>query len=296
MTASPSLAALNAMSMAEFRARFGSVFEHAPWVAERAAAARPFASAAALRTALLGAVEGSPAETKLVLLRAHPVLGGTEARSGAVTAESAREQASLGLDRLEAEEERRFAELNRAYAARFGFPFIFAVRGARDRSGILAALERRLQQSAEEEQAAAFAEVLRIASFRLDERLSGIDESAPKGFLAHLGLHVLDTQRGRAGAEMGVTLLLLEGAARVRLGSWRTNADGRWVHDPARDGGALPVGLYELEFAAQEYWRRQGVAGFYAEIPLRAHLSEAGGRYHLPLILAPFGYTTYRGS
>ena len=167
MNAPLPLATANALPAAEFTARFGAVFEHAPWVAEAAARARPFASAEALITAMLAAMRAGGATRLDTLLRAHPELGGAAARAGRLTPASTEEQASLGLATLEAAHAARLAEANARYRARFGFPFIIAVRGQRDPAAILAALEARLANDQAAERATALAEVEKIARFRL---------------------------------------------------------------------------------------------------------------------------------
>jgi OHCU decarboxylase len=117
---------------------------------------------------MVKALAAAPEEDRLALLRAHPMLGGDAARRGELTDSSRAEQAGLGLDRLEGDEETAFAAMNLAYQKRFGFPFIIAVRGQRDRAAILAALSRRFEQSPEAERETALAEVVKIAAFRLD--------------------------------------------------------------------------------------------------------------------------------
>src|SRR6476661_5631953 len=137
--ASTELAALNAADRDAFVAALGGIFEHAPWVAERAFALRPFATVADLHRALMAAGE----EEQLAFIRGHPELGGKVARAGAMTAESRREQGSLGLDRLSDKEFARFERLNADYRARFGMPFIICVR-RHTRDSILDNFERRL--------------------------------------------------------------------------------------------------------------------------------------------------------
>jgi 2-oxo-4-hydroxy-4-carboxy-5-ureidoimidazoline decarboxylase len=150
----------------EFVARLGGVYEHSPWVAERAFASRPFASLDALHEAMQRAVTSASDEEKLALLRAHPeLLGRLEAAR--LTAESRSEQASAGLDRCTADEKARMQALNAAYRDKFGFPFIVAVKGL-DWAGIIARMEERLPNSREAELAAALAQVGRIARFRLE--------------------------------------------------------------------------------------------------------------------------------
>lgn len=170
MSAPLSLAAVNAMSLEAFAEEFGGIAEHTPWVAHRAASARPFASredmVAAFQEAVLAAGEGE----QTALLAAHPDLAGRAARAGALTAESSREQAGAGLDTLADEEFARFTRLNDAYRARFGIPFIIAVRGATKHT-ILAAFENRVGGTQTEERLTALAQVLRIIRFRLEDRV-----------------------------------------------------------------------------------------------------------------------------
>ena len=159
------LAAVNTLDAEGFTARLGGIFEHSPWVAEAAYAARPFASVAALHAVMMSVVTRSGTERQLTLLRAHPEL----ARPGPLTAASASEQGGMGLDRLEADEAAAFDRLNAGYRARFGFPFIIAVRGQRDRAAILAALSARIQHTPEQERDIALAEVAKITRFRLED-------------------------------------------------------------------------------------------------------------------------------
>lgn len=165
-----SIEAVNALDDEAFTACFGDVAEHSPWVAAAAAAARPFAQREALIAAFAGAVRAAPADAQLALLRAHPDLADRAAVGGAAEA-SRREQAGAGLDRLTSAEFARFADLNARYRKRFGFPFIFAVKGAA-KEAILAAFEERIDHSAATERALALANVERILRFRLEARVA----------------------------------------------------------------------------------------------------------------------------
>jgi 2-oxo-4-hydroxy-4-carboxy-5-ureidoimidazoline decarboxylase len=167
-----SLAKINAMPAADFVAALGDVFEHAPWVAERAAAGRPYASAAALHAGLMQAVHGADRARQLAFLRGHPELGGKLARAGTMTEASRSEQGGLGLDRLDEEEFARFERLNAAYRERFGFPFIICVR-RHTRASILAEFERRLRNDADTEVVAALDEIGCITRLRLDAKIRG---------------------------------------------------------------------------------------------------------------------------
>src|SRR6187200_2650315 len=137
---------LNASDRGRFVAGLGSIFEESPWVAERAWAQRPFASLAALHRAMVAAVSASSRDEQLALLRAHPDLG-ARAR---MTQASAGEQAGAGLDRLTPDEFNRLRQLNTAYRDKFGFPFLFAVRGS-TKHDVLAALAARLEAAPGEE-------------------------------------------------------------------------------------------------------------------------------------------------
>jgi 2-oxo-4-hydroxy-4-carboxy-5-ureidoimidazoline decarboxylase len=160
---------LNALPAAEFIVRLSGIFEHSPWVPEAVLTLRPFADVGGLHAAMLAAVDMAGNDAALTLLRAHPEL----ARRATLTAESAAEQGGMGLDRLAEDEAARFEALNLAYREHFGFPFIIAVRGQRDRAAILVALTERLAHDAPTEQAAALAEVAKIARFRLDDLIVG---------------------------------------------------------------------------------------------------------------------------
>lgn len=161
---------LAALDHASFLALAGPVFEHSPWVAQRAWAARPFDGVEALHRAMMRVVASASADEQLALLRAHPDLAGKAARAGTLTADSTREQAGAGLDRMDAAAFARFERLNSAYREKFGFPFIVAVR-RHTRASILAAYEGRLGNDRETEMRAALAEVGLIARFRLEALL-----------------------------------------------------------------------------------------------------------------------------
>lgn len=165
----PATQAPHLMEKAAFVARFGGVFEHSPWIAERAfeAGLGPANDTAqGLHAALRTQFRLADVDARLGVLRAHPDL----AEKGGLTPESTREQAGAGLDALADAERARFAALNKAYRARFGFPFIVAVRG-RSRAEILALFETRAANSPEDEFATACAEVEAIARLRLGDTL-----------------------------------------------------------------------------------------------------------------------------
>ena len=160
------LATLNTLSLTAFTQTLGAIFEHSPWVAEGAYAAKPFAGLEALHASMVTVVDQAPVVKQLALIRAHPDLAGKAALAGELTIESTSEQKSAGLDRLTADEFAKFHRLNDAYKAKFNFPFILAVRG-HDKHSILAAFETRLLNDAESEKSEALRQIARIAGFRL---------------------------------------------------------------------------------------------------------------------------------
>jgi 2-oxo-4-hydroxy-4-carboxy-5-ureidoimidazoline decarboxylase len=158
-----SIQEINHFTQAQFTEALGWVFEHSPWVAERAWLHRPFTSCANLSHLMNGEVAAASVEQQMALLRAHPDLG-TRAK---ISPSSAGEQAGAGLDRLTGEEYTRLIDLNAAYREKFEFPFLHAVKGS-DKFAILEALERRLSSSREDEFQEALRQVYRIARFRLE--------------------------------------------------------------------------------------------------------------------------------
>ena len=166
-----SIDAVNAFDAVAFATRFGDVAEASPWVAEAAFGARPFADREALVDAFAGAVRAASREKQLALLCAHPDLAGRAAVAGELAQASKQEQAGAGLDRLTAGEFARFHGLNARYRERFGFPFIFAVKGA-TKEAILAAFEARIDNDADTERATALANVERILRFRIEDRVA----------------------------------------------------------------------------------------------------------------------------
>ena len=158
--------ALNGLGHADFVARLGGIYEHSPWVAERAFAARPFATLEDLHGAMQKAMQGASTDEQLALIRAHPeLLGKLEAAQ--LTESSRQEQAGAGLDRCTAGQKARMQALNQAYRDKFDFPFIVAVKGL-DWAGIIERIEARLGNDAAAERATALREIGRIARFRLE--------------------------------------------------------------------------------------------------------------------------------
>ena len=158
---------LNRSGRARFVEAIGWTFEHSPWVAERVWAQRPFASIDGLHAAMMREVERAPIEQQLALLRAHPDLGARARMSEA----SASEQAGARLDRMTPADLERLQRLNDAYRQKFGFPFLFAVKGSTP-GQVLAALEARLPADPGDEFSEALRQVSRIARMRLEAAIS----------------------------------------------------------------------------------------------------------------------------
>ena len=244
---------LNAATAAEFADGLRGVYEHSPWVVGRAAAARPFATLAALKRALVQVVRDAGAAAQLALIRAHPELAGRAMQTATLTAESAVEQGKAGLTQCTPGELAQIAKLNADYQARFGFPFILAVRGLRGRGlakrEILATFERRLQHPADYERAEALRNIHRVAEIRLDERL---------GFVPELGNRVWDwaerlAEHSDAGfAERGeLTVGYLTDAHRAvahQLRTWMRDDCG--FDDVSIDAVGNVVGVYHGETRA----------------------------------------------
>ncbi|OLL30751.1 OHCU decarboxylase [Burkholderia sp. SRS-W-2-2016] len=159
---------LNSISNDAFVAALSGIFEHSPWVAEVAAAERPFANVDDLHKRMSEIVETAGAQKQLALINAHPELAGKAAVRGELTAESTREQSGAGLAQCTQAEFDKLHALNSAYREKFGFPFILAVRGY-DRHGIIANFESRVNNSRADELRASLEQIYRIARFRLDD-------------------------------------------------------------------------------------------------------------------------------
>ena len=165
---------LNAASEAQALAWLDGVYEHSPWIAQAALAARPFASLAQLKRALVVAVREAGREAQLALVRAHPELAGKAMVSQALTAESSNEQDKAGLKNCTPEDFARLQQLNADYNAKFGWPFILAVRGPRgeglSRAQIIETFARRLQGHPDFELAECLRNIHRIAEIRLNDK------------------------------------------------------------------------------------------------------------------------------
>jgi 2-oxo-4-hydroxy-4-carboxy-5-ureidoimidazoline decarboxylase len=290
------LESLNASDRDSFVAALGDIYEHGSWVARAAYDRRPFPSLAALNTAMQDAVRAAAEDERLALIKGHPDLAGKAARAGTMTAHSVAEQASAGLDRLSEAEFARFHQLNDTYRARFGIPFIVCVR-RHGKDSILRQFEQRLRNAPAQEAETALTEIYRIAALRLDQRVTAADKLPVNG---RLSTHVLDTRSGRPAEGVAVTLLeVSDSGDAIVLMHAATNRDGRTDH-PLIAGRPLPIARYELRFDVGAYFSRLAASAadpaFLDIVPIRFSVAEPEGHYHVPLLVTPWSYTTYRGS
>ncbi len=242
-------AQLNNASKAEFAALLDGVYEHSPWIAERAHAVRPaagYASLPAIKRALVEVVRAASREEQLALVRAHPELAGKAMVRQALTAESTGEQNRAGLTDCSPEEFATLQQLNTDYNATFGFPFLLAVRGPRGtgltRQQIIASFQRRLGNHPDFEFAEALRQIHRIAEIRLNDKF---------GHVPHRGQQVWDWAEALAAhsdpgyAEQGqLTVTYLTAAHQAtaaQLQQWMQEAG---FDEVQRDAVGNVVGVY----------------------------------------------------
>jgi 2-oxo-4-hydroxy-4-carboxy-5-ureidoimidazoline decarboxylase len=290
------LSELNACSKEDFVSALANIFEYSPWIAEEAAAGRPYQGVTQLFDAMKSAVDRAAPELRLALIKAHPDLANKTQRAAGLTEESSAEQNSLGLDRLSDAEYEAFERVNNAYRAKFDFPYIVSVR-RHTKDSVLRDFERRLPNDLATETQTSIGEICRIAALRLDLLVTSEDRLKVTG---RLSTHVLDTHSGRPAEGIAVELVELSnlGVARV-VTRTVTNSDGR-TDAPLIGGRPVPIGRYELTFKVGRYFAARGVPmsdpPFLDEIPLRFSVSDPEGHLHVPLLVTPWSYGTYRGS
>ncbi len=268
---------LNRAPLPEAAQLLDGLYEHTPWIAQQALARRPFASLAQLKYAMVQVLAAAPRDAQLALVRAHPELAGKAMVSKTLTAESTNEQSKAGLTDCTSDEFARIQRLNADYNARFGFPFILAVRGPRGlglpKQEIIDTLARRLDNPVDFELAEALRNIHRIAELRLNDRF---------GYTPTLGNDVWDWQERLSThsdpgyAERGqLTVTYLTHAHRacaLALSHWmqgcgfdevETDAVGNVVgrYHPARDGGKylLTGSHYDTVRNAGKYDGRLGI-------------------------------------
>ncbi len=294
MTQIFTLDSLNALSAEAFTAAVGDVFEHASWVAEDAAGRRPFPTVKALHDAMVAVVRESPAERQLSFIRAHPELG-SKVKQLDLTVESQFEQGGLGLDRLSDAEFTKFSEMNKAYREKFDIPFVICVR-RHTRDSVLRQFERRLSNDVDTERRTALDEIALITRLRLVDKVDG--PGMPKTY-GRISTHVLDNVSGKPAEGVTISLYEIGASARGLLAKAVTNSDGR-TDQPFVSGAPLRIGTYELQFEVAAYFATnkttQADPAFLDIVPIRFSVAEAEGHYHVPLLVTPWSYSTYRGS
>jgi 2-oxo-4-hydroxy-4-carboxy-5-ureidoimidazoline decarboxylase len=287
---------LNAANTDHFVAALASIYEHSPWVAAAVAGQRPFESLASLNAAMAAAVRAAPAARRLALIELHPDLAGKAAHADDITAESKSEQGGAGLDRLSDTEYALFQRLSDAYRQTFHIPFIVCVR-RHTKESILRQYERRLQNTRDAELETALNEIGRITALRLSDRVKAADELPVSG---RLSTHVLDNHAGRPAQGVALTLCELgnDDTRRVVVQAV-TNHDGR-TDRPLIGDRPVPIGRYELRFEIGQYYASGQVPTadppFLQSVPIEFSVAEPEGHYHIPLLVTPWSFSTYRGS
>jgi OHCU decarboxylase len=298
-----SLPDLNSCDIATFVDTLRGIYEHSPWIPERAASARPFASIAALKLALQSVVTQASEDEQLSLLRAHPELAGKAAIAGELTAESSGEQAASGLNLCTPEEYAALHKLNAAYNDKFGFPFILAVKGPAGRGltrqAIIATFTRRLANQRPDEMAECLRQVHRIAEIRLNDLLGVALEFGPTI------MEWLETIGAWSDAGDGLTCAYLTEAHRrtaAQLADWMREAGmeahidavgnvvGRYPGAQPGAGTLLTGSHYDTVRDGGKY---DGRLGILLPIALVRHLHQRGER--LPFNLEVIGFAEEEG-
>ena len=294
---------LNRCDVAAFTTTLHGIYEHSPWIPQRAAGGRPFANATALKLALQAVVSDASCDEQLGLVRAHPELAGKAAVAGQLTAESTGEQAKAGLNLCSPEEFATLQKLNADYNARFGFPFILAVKGADGRgltrSAIIETFARRLKSQPAAEMAECLRQIHRIAEMRINALL---------GIEPQLGATIMQWAEvigAWSDDEDGLTCAYMTQAHRktaAQLAAWMTDAGmqveidavgnvvGRYLSD-APDAKTLLTGShYDTVCNGGKYDGREGIL---LPIAVVRHLHQRGEK--LPFHLEVIGFSEEEG-
>lgn len=302
-TTDDALRALDACAVPEFVSRLQGIYEHTPWVAQRAAARRPFYTLTALKLGLQQAVASASVDEQLALIRAHPELAGKAAVAGALTTESTGEQASAGLTQCTPAEFAQLQELNAQYLRKFGFPLVLAVRGADGkglpRPAIIAAFARRLRNQPGEEMAECLRQIHRIAELRLHDRF---------GATLQFGNTILEwaeTLAQWSDDETGLTCVYLSDAHRrtaAQLAQWMREA-GMQAHIdavgnvvgryPSADPDARTLLTGSHYDTVRNGGRYDGREGILLPIAVVRHLHQQG--IPLPFHLEVIGFSEEEG-
>jgi allantoate deiminase/N-carbamoyl-L-amino-acid hydrolase len=294
---------LNQASVAQFTETLHGIYEHSPWIPERAAVARPFATITALKLAMQRAVREAGHDAQLGLIRAHPELAGKAAVAGTLTRESTGEQAKAGLNLCSPEEFATLQKLNADYNAKFGFPFILAVKGPDGkgftRQAIIAAFARRLKNQQADEFAENLRQIDRIAELRINDLL---------GFTPELGNAVMawcETIGAWSDDEEGLTCAYMTATHRKtakQLQAWMTEAGmeahidaagnvvGRYVSDHPGAKTLMTGSHYDTVKNGGKYDGREGIL---VPIAVVRHLHQQGEK--LPFHFEVIGFSEEEG-
>lgn len=297
------LDSLNGCDTHDFVDALRGIYEHSPWIPERAAARRPFATAAALKLALQQVVACASKDEQLSLLHAHPELAGKAAIAGELTEESTGEQASSGLTMCSPEEYAQLQQLNAKYNAKFGFPFILAVRGPTGcgltRREVIATFARRLKNQRGDEMAECLRQVHRIAEIRLNDLL-GIELEFGPAIMQWLD--TIGTWSDEEGALTCAYMTAAHQRTAAQLADWMRGA-GMDVHiDPVgnvvgRYAAARPDAKTLITGSHYDTVRNggkyDGRLGIVLPIAVVHHLHQRGER--LPFHLEVIGFAEEEG-
>jgi 2-oxo-4-hydroxy-4-carboxy-5-ureidoimidazoline decarboxylase len=303
------------LSQPEFVNAIGGIYEKSPWIVEAfynstlsdsldptffTKNKERIVNVRVLFNEIKSHMENASKEQQLELLRSHPDLCLKIDAAVEITEESKHEQRQAGLSSLTADERETFTKLNNEYKAKFPFPFILAVRNA-SKHTVLGALRGRVNSTLEQEIDCALFQVNKIAWMRLLDIVDAPEGSAHGGFLT---CHVLDTANGQPAAGMTIELYVYEnvdGGQKCKLlKSFVTNSDGR-LDGPALKGHEFQVGTFEWRFYVGDYFAEfsaSRISGtpFLDVVPLKFGLDDPTEHYHVPLLVSPWSYSTYRGS
>jgi 2-oxo-4-hydroxy-4-carboxy-5-ureidoimidazoline decarboxylase len=290
---------VNVLGCAAFVDTLGWVFEGSPWIARAAWERRPFRSLADLHRRLCEAVAEAPLEAQLALVNAHPALGVSALRDAALSRVSQAEQRSAGLDTPSDVQLDRLLAAADAFQRRFGFQCIVCVRNHPRPAMVADQIERRLRGTVGAQLDASIREVFEIARLRLSDAIVEDPLALPATATGSLTTHVLDTARGTPGEGMRIELWRSVEQQWTHLQTVVTNADGR-TDAALLAGGQLTAGRYQLRFGVGPYFASAGVAAagppYLDMVPVEVGVADPQAHYHVPLIVAPWGYSTYRGS
>ena len=287
---------LNHCGEAAFVDMLRAIYEHSPWIPQRAAHARPFATIAALKLALQAAVAAATGDEQLGLIRAHPELAGKAAIAGQLTHQSTLEQAGSGLNLCSAEEYAALHLLNVQYNARFGFPFILAVKGpdgqGLSRQAIIATFSRRLTHQRADEMAECLRQIHRIAELRIHDLLQ------VHGDFGAAIMHRADVLSAWSDADDGLTCAYMTPAhqrSAAQLLEWMREAGmtahidavgnvvGRYLSDQPAANTLITGSHYDTVRDGGKY---DGRLGILLPTAIVRHLHQRGERlpYHLEVI------------